>query len=60
MLLNIGDDNELSPSLDLAFNSLVAGLLIFVIFVMIFSSIENNVNLINTDNIISDIVKLKD
>lgn len=60
MLLNIGDDNELSPSLDLVFNSLVAGLIIFLTFMMIFSSIENNANLINTDNIISDIVKLKD
>lgn len=60
MLLNIGDDNELSPSLDLVFNSLVAGLIIFLTFMMIFSSIENNANLINTNNIISDIVKLKD
>jgi cytoskeletal protein RodZ len=60
ILLNIGDDNELSPSLDLVFNSLVAGLIIFLTFMMIFSSIENNANLINTDNIISDIVKLKD
>jgi cytoskeletal protein RodZ len=60
ILLNIGDDNELSPSLDLVFNSMVAGLIIFLTFMMIFSSIENNANLINTDNIISDIVKLKD
>lgn len=57
-LLNIGDDNELSPSKDLVFNSLIISAILIFIFLIIFSSLENNVALINTDGIISDIQKI--
>jgi len=57
-LLNIGDDNELSPSKDLVFNSLIISAILLFIFLIIFSSLENNVALINTDGIISDIQKI--
>lgn len=60
MFVNIGEYNESSPSNDLVINSLIASTIIFLIFMMIFSSIENNVNSINSENIISDIKKIQD
>lgn len=57
-LINIGEDNKLSPSKDLAFKSLIISAILIFIFLMIFSSVENNVDLINTDSIISDIQKI--
>ncbi len=60
LLINVGEDSDLSPSFDLVINILIIAFSLFLIFLMIFSMIENNVNLINTDNIISDIKNIQD
>ena len=56
-LLNIGDNKELSPSKEFFFNSLVISTILFLFF-MIFFSLERKNELINTDNIISEIQKI--
>ena len=56
-LLNIGDNRELSPSKEFFFNSLVISTILFLFF-MIFFSLERKNELINTDNIISEIQKI--
>ena len=56
-LLNIGDNRELSPSIEFFFNSLVISTILFLFF-MIFFSLERKNELINTDNIISEIQKI--
>ena len=56
-LLNIGDNRELSPSKEFFFNSLVVSTILFLFFV-IFFSFERKNELINTDNIISEIQKI--
>jgi cytoskeletal protein RodZ len=60
LLINVGEDSDLSPSFDLVINILIIAFSIFLIFLMLFSAIENNINLINTDNIISDIKNTQD
>jgi cytoskeletal protein RodZ len=56
-LLNIGDNKELSPSKEFFYNSLVVSTILFLFFV-IFFSFERKNELINTDNIISEIQKI--
>ena len=56
-LLNIGDNKELSPNKEFFFNSLVISTILFLFFV-IFFSLERKNELINTDNIISEIQKI--
>ena len=56
-LLNIGDNKELSPNKEFFFNSLVISTILFLFFV-IFFSLERENELINTDNIISEIQKI--
>ena len=51
MLLNVGDSKNLSPSKEIFFNSLVAS-------VILFFSLDRKNDLINTENIISDIQKI--
>jgi cytoskeletal protein RodZ len=57
MLLNVGDSKNLSPSKEIFFNSLVASIILFLFFI-IFFSLEQKNDLINTENIISDIQKI--
>ncbi len=57
MLLNVGDSKNLSPSKEIFFHSLVASIILFLFF-MIFFSLEQKNDLINTENIISDIQKI--
>ena len=57
MLLNVGDSKNLSPSKEIFFNSLVASVILFLFFI-IFFSLERKNDLINTENIISDIQKI--
>lgn len=57
MLLNVGDSKNLSPSKEIFFNSLVASVILFLFFI-IFFSLECKNDLINTENIISDIQKI--
>lgn len=57
MLLNVGDSKNLSPSKEIFFNSLVASVILFLFFI-IFFSLEHKNDLINTENIISDIQKI--
>ena len=56
-LLNIGDNRELSPSKEFFLNSLIISTILFLFF-MIFFSLERKNELINTNNIISDIQKI--
>ena len=57
ILLNIGDSRELSPNKEIFFNSLIISTILFLFFV-IFFSFERKNELINTDNIISEIQKI--
>ena len=57
MLLNVGDSKNLSPSKEIFFNSLVASIILFLFFILFFS-LERKNDLINTENIISDIQKI--
>ena len=57
MLLNVGDSKNLSPSKEIFFNSLVASVILFLFFIIFFSLDRKN-DLINTENIISDIQKI--
>jgi hypothetical protein len=57
MLLNVGDSKNLSPSKEIFFHSLVASIILFLFFI-IFFSLEQKNDLINTENIISDIQKI--
>lgn len=56
-LLNIGDSGELSPNKEIFFNSLIISTILFLFFV-IFFSLERKNELINTENIISEIQKI--
>ena len=57
ILLNIGDSRELSPNKEIFFNSLIISTILFLFF-LIFFSLERKNELINTNNIISDIQKI--
>jgi cytoskeletal protein RodZ len=56
-LLNIGDDRELSPNKEIFFNSLIISIILLFIFI-IFFSFERKNELINTENITSEIQKI--
>lgn len=56
-LINIGKHKELSPSKEIFFNALMI-CTILLIFFIIFFSLENKNELINTKNIISEIQKI--
>ncbi len=57
MLLNIGKHKELSPSKEVFFNALLISIILLIFFI-IFFSLENKNELINTTNIISEIQKI--
>jgi cytoskeletal protein RodZ len=56
-LLNVGKENELSPSREIFFNVAIF-CVILLIFFIIFFSLENKNELINTKNIIFEIEKI--
>ena len=56
-LINIGKDQELSPSNEIFFNITILCTILFIFF-SIFFSLENKNELINTKNIIFEIEKI--
>jgi len=58
VLLNIGENRDLSPSIELFINSSIAGIIIILSFLIIINSFNIQRNLINSEVIINDIQKI--
>jgi len=56
-LINLGDDRNLSPSKNFFYNSMFAFFILSLFFILLFM-LEHKKELINTENIISDIQKI--
>jgi cytoskeletal protein RodZ len=56
-LINLGDDRNLSPSKNFFYNSMIAFVILSLFFILLFM-LEHKKELINTENIVSDIQKI--
>ncbi len=58
-LINLEQDEKLSPSKDFVFNSLLLTILLFLILLALYNSYEKRTNLISNNNLVKELVKIE-